>query len=136
MSYSRCNGLLLLVSLWVSQYLLDPFVYTCVNDVGRICIALHHLINVLLLFGSLLFGWHSIHLLMCILSLIVHVYFGICPITTFTNNMCKTNHRLYTCVNHVGDYLQITDINTMYHIILTAVIVYDLCNIDISCMKA
>ena len=52
----------------------------CEDKSGRILLYIHHLLSIYLMFGSILFGYYKIHLMIVIISLLVHYKFFECPI--------------------------------------------------------
>ena len=91
---------------------------------------LHNYGSIYLIFGSLLFGHHLLHL--CALIFTVSLWYiledGMCPITTYYNNLCKISP---TRPFHDVFYLANQYLNIPYfrEILVFTVVLYDLKNI-------
>ena len=78
--------IIIFIILILVQYLLHE--YKCEDKRGKLLLLFHHIFSIYLIFGSLLFGYYKIHLSVIIISLIIHIIFVTCPLTTI-NNICS-----------------------------------------------
>lgn len=117
----------------ITQVYIDPIIRKCKSNVGILLIILHQLLNMTIIFGSLLFGHHEYHLLLLLGALIVHKLSGICPLTKVHNKLCEVDESkpLITILNRiVPNYPHNTkNVIMLYYVILTAIISYDIISI-------
>jgi hypothetical protein len=118
---------------FITQVYIDPIIRKCKSNVGILLIILHQLLNMTILFGSLLFGHHEYHLLLLVGALVVHKLSGICPLTKVHNKLCDVDESkpLITILNRiVPNYPNNTkNVIMLYYVILTAIISYDIISI-------
>lgn len=117
----------------ITQVYIDPIIRKCQSNVGILLIILHQLLNMTIIFGSLLFGHHEYHLLLLLGALVVHKLSGICPLTKVHNKLCDVDESkpLITILNRiVPNYPNNTkNVIMLYYVILTAIISYDIISI-------
>lgn len=119
--------------IFLIQVKFDYILFKCKNILGKILILLHHLLNIYLLLGSILFENHLIHLFIILIGLIGHKLIGKCPLTIYTNKLCfdkKEKHRPFiTILNHILNILNIhneENIKKTYYSLMILIIIYDL----------
>ena len=104
----------------------------CKDKLGTILLYVHHLLSIYLIFGSLFFGYYKIHLMIVIISLLVHYKFFECPITIVNNIICKqpTTKPLNTYLDHILDLLNLNNnentTKQIYYLLLLWLIIFDL----------
>lgn len=103
----------------------------CKDIYGKILLYVHHILSIYLIFGSLFFGYYKIHLMIVIISLLVHYKFFECPITIINNILCKqpTDKPMNTYFDHILKILNLNSnkatANNIYYFILFYLIIYD-----------
>ena len=77
--------------------------------INLILLYVHHILSIYLIFGSLFFGYYKIHLIIVLISLLVHYKFFECPITIINNILCKqpTDKPMNTYLDHSLDLLNL-----------------------------
>ena len=114
------------------QIFFDYELRKCDNLYGKTTILFHHIFNIYLVFGSILFGYYEIHLGIIILSFIIHLIFTKCPITIYTNLLCYKNSEkntpLITILNHIIHIYDYKNVKIYYYGLLVALILFDLYN--------
>ena len=117
----------------ITQIYIDPIIRKCKSKLGILLIILHQLLNMTILFGSLLFGHHEYHLLLLLGALMIHKLSGICPLTKVHNKLCEVDESkpLITILNRiVPNYPNNTkNVIMLYYVILTIIISYDIISI-------
>lgn len=102
----------------------------CHNTYGKITILFHHIFNIYLFFGSILFGYYELHLGIILLSFIIHIIFKKCPITIYTNMLCYKNGQknvpLITILNHISNKHDYKNVKIYYYSVLIALIAFDI----------
>jgi len=118
------------IFLVLLQIYLDNF--KCDNLQGRLLLWAHHIFSVYLIFGAFIFTNYKLHLTVLIASLLVHIVYVQCPITTINNKLCKqpTKKPMVTFLNHVLKPFSPSKgtMNTVYHSLLGFIILYDIYN--------
>lgn len=109
-------------------------IYECKDHRGKLLIMIHHSMNIYAFFGSLLFGFHGVHICILIGALLIHILFGRCPLTTLNNEIClfDKNQPLRTFLNNVIQTSNVTIIKRCYYILLILVIMYDITKVTFS----
>lgn len=118
------------VILLLTQIYFDYELNKCPNTFGKMTIILHHIFNIYLVFGSILFGYYEIHIIVIIISFIIHVVFKKCPITIYSNHLCykesNKNVPLITLLNHLIREYDYKNIKSYYYSLLVTLILFDL----------
>jgi hypothetical protein len=80
----------------------DPTIQDCKSKSGTALIIFHHALQLFFIFGSFVFGYHKIHLIILILAFITHITYKMCPLTIIHNKLCEfdKNNPLITFINH------------------------------------
>jgi hypothetical protein len=121
-----------IVIYWI-QIIIDPTLIECKSVLGVILIMLHHALQLSFFFGSLMYGYHEYHLVLVIVSLLVHIKLKRCPITVVHNKLCgfETNNPLVTLINRIVPNYPDNDKQTVYvyYLMLIGVILYDFISI-------
>ena len=121
---------ILFIFLILLQIFLDK--YKCDNQQGKLLLWAHHIFSVYLIFGSFIFGYYKLHLLVILLSLMVHIIYKQCPVTVVNNKLCKQPIKkpMITFLNHlVAQFSGFKEyLNTIYHSLLVFIILYDVYN--------
>ena len=80
------------------------------------------------MFGSILFKHYWLHLLIVIISLTVHVFYGKCPITEYSNYLSNQdkNVPMVTFLNHLLQIYNSKSIKKYYYTLIFMIILYDL----------
>lgn len=128
------NFVLFLVILFLQSLADRSNIYECKDHSGKLLIMIHHSMNIYAFFGSLLFGFHSVHICILIGALFIHILFGRCPLTTLNNEIClfDKNQPLQTFLNNVIQTSNMTIIKQCYYILLILVIMYDITKVTFS----
>lgn len=123
-------GILIFLIIFLLQVNYDYILHKCKNRLGKILILVHHIINLYLILGSILFENHLIHLIVLIIGLFTHKILGKCILTIYTNKLCldkKDKHKpLITLLNHIIGVYDQDSIKNLYYSILILIIIYDL----------
>lgn len=121
--------------IMITQIYIDPVIRNCKSSMGILLIIFHQILNIFIIFGSLLFGYHDYHLLFLLIALVVHKLSGICPLTKVHNKLCEVDEEkpLITILNHiVPNYPNNTkNVIILYYFIIIGIIVYDILSIMI-----
>lgn len=106
---------------------LDNNINKCKNSKGRLLLAIHHIMQIYSLFGSVVFGYHKLHIISLLIALVVHYVNGKCFITTLHDKLCHFNNsRLETFLNHILRVLKIEYKPIIYYGMLVLVLIYDI----------
>ena len=110
------------------QIYLDDSIIQCNNNYAKLLIIIHHVFNIYLVFGSILFKHYWLHLVVVILSLAVHVFYGKCPITEYSNYLSNQdkNVPMVTFLNHLLQIYNSKSIKKYYYTLIFMIILYDL----------
>jgi len=110
------------------QIYLDDSIIQCNNNYAKLLIIIHHVFNIYLVFGSILFKHYWLHLVVVILSLAVHVFYGKCPITEYSNYLSNQdkNVPMVTFLNHLLQIYNSKSIKKYYYTLIFLIILYDL----------
>lgn len=95
---------------------------------------MHHIFQLYAFFGSLLFGWYEIHVVLIVCVLLVHMKYESCPLTVVHNEYCEFDKHqpLYTILNKLApsqNQKNKAGLVRTYYLWLSLVIVYDLMQI-------
>lgn len=119
----------LVAMIFVTQVYIDPIIRKCESNLGITTIILHQLLNIIIIFGSLLFGYHEYHLSLIVGAFVVHKLSGICPLTKIHNKLCNVdeNKPLFTILNSIVPNYPYNEKNVimLYYVILIVIISYD-----------
>ena len=110
------------------QIYLDDSIIQCNNNYAKLLIIIHHIFNIYLVFGSILFKHYWLHLLIVILSLAFHVFYCKCPITEYSNYLSNQdkNVPIVTFLNHLLQIYNSKSIKKYYYTLIFMIILYDL----------
>ena len=116
------------------QCIFDHTINSCKCKVGKLLIIVHHIFQLYAFFGSLLFGWHELHVVLIVCALLVHMKYGSCPLTVVHNEYCgfDKNEPLYTILNKLAPSQNQNNkvgLVRTYYLWLSLVIMYDLMQI-------
>ena len=116
------------------QCIFDHTINSCKCKVGKLLIIVHHIFQLYAFFGSLLFGWHELHVVLIVCALLVHMKYGSCPLTVVHNEYCgfDKNEPLYTILNKLAPSQNQNNkagLVRTYYLWLSLVIVFDLMQI-------
>jgi len=122
------------------QCIFDHTINSCECRFGKLLIIVHHTFQLYAFFGSLLFGWHALHVVLIVCALLVHMKYGSCPLTVIHNEYCGFDQHqpLYTILNKLAPSQNQKDkagLVRTYYLWLSFVIVYDLLHITRIYMK-
>ena len=121
------------IVIYLLQVIMDHTIRDCKSIAGVVLILCHHALQLFFFFGSLVYGKHEYHLVVVIVSLLIHIQQKICPITIVHNKLCKFdgNIRLVTLLNRIIPNYPDNGKQTVivYYFILISVIVYDFIHI-------
>lgn len=123
-------NILIFILLIILQYLLD-------NNKNKnlyilLLIIIHHIINIYVIYGSILFGYYKIHVIIVLIGFLIHLFYRRCPITIYTNKLSNNNEKkkFETFLNHIINFFNLNiDIKLVYYTLLIIIIIYDLYNI-------
>lgn len=119
--------LLIFFFLVCLQIGLDNNMKKCKNIKGRLLLAIHHILQIYSLFGSVVFGYHKLHIISLLVALLVHYVSGRCFITNLHDKLCQVKEsRLDTFLNHILRVLRIEYNPFIYYGLLIAVLIYDI----------
>ena len=119
--------LLIFFVLVCLQIGLDNNMKKCKNIKGRLLLAIHHFLQIYSLFGSVVFGYHKLHIISLLIALLVHYVSGRCFITNLHDKLCDLKEsRLETFLNHILRVLKIKYNPFIYYGLLIAVLIYDI----------
>lgn len=125
--------LLIYIIVVLLQTITDPYLMQCKNRKGQLLIIAHHFIQWYFFIGSIAFGYHKLHLLTVILAFVIHISFGICPLTIIHNHLCKFDNKkyLFTLINRFIQSFNIQRITAVqiYYFMLFCVSAYDILHI-------
>ena len=122
--------LLIFFILVCLQIGLDNNMKKCKNIKGRLLLALHHILQIYSLFGSVVFGYHKLHIISLLIAIVVHYVNGKCFITVLHDKLCHfKDSRLETFLNHILRVLKIEYKSFIYYGLLILVLIYDISRI-------
>lgn len=103
---------------------------TCKSTYGRLLVVLHHILQIYILWGSLLFGFYKFHLFFITIAFFVHKTYGICPITLYHNKKCKYKNPKAPLNTIINETIRLLDLNVSpidcYYTILGIVVLYNI----------
>jgi len=127
------TGLFVYLLIVITQISIDPYMSMCCNGWGKLIMAFHHCIQVLIMLGSLCFGFHEYHLYFTLFAFSLHILLNGCFLSKVQNKVCGLPEEtpLYTLINHFTDSL-VTKRSTYipYYCLLVIVIIYDVRNLQ------
>ena len=121
MEYSiRVIIFLLLV---VIQIISDNNIQKCDNKLGKSLIILHHFTSIYIYFGSIILGYHLLHIIFLIIAFLSFIIYYQCPLTVWHNELCNNDKLFNTYINIIFGNENAKNI----HIILIILfIIYDI----------
>ena len=132
MKYEK-NMIGLFILIVFLQLISDPYLHKCKDKNGVLLISIHHMIQWYFFIGSIVFGYHKIHLIIVILAFVIHKSYGMCPITIVHNKLCKFDNKtyLYTFINRFIETFNIHKFKAVqiYYFMLLCVFIYDILHI-------
>jgi hypothetical protein len=129
------SNYLLFFLLIISSIIIERSIVKCKKEtiLPTIIQLLHHIVSIYLIFGSIIFGLHKIHLTIIIFILTLHFVNKGCILTHIYNDLCKLkkSHNFITIYDGLLYKLgyTISIIPTLFIIVL--VILYDIYMIKI-----
>ena len=110
------------------QIYLDDSIIQCNHNYAKLLIIIHHIFNIYIVFGSILFKHYWLHLLIVIISLTFHVFYGKCSITEYSNYLSNQdkNVPMVTFLNHLLQIYNSKSIKKYYYTLIFMIILYDL----------
>jgi hypothetical protein len=121
------NNIEIFTLLCLGQIAFDNVQFPCPNICGQLLIIVHHILAIYIVFGSVLFERHKLHLFVICMTLFLNMIGHMCPITKWHNNICGHPPDTYlpTYLNHIFKGCAIPTLRKIYKCLLLFVISYD-----------
>lgn len=80
---------MIFIALILFQIYMDKSVSSCESEPAKVIILMHHALSVYIYLGAVLLPYHVEHTFVALISVLFQLFYGMCPITNITNNLCE-----------------------------------------------